>query len=74
MEVDKLGPEMTKGNNVRPAMTASLVAVFKALTALEGLYDLPQAGDLPSELWKNSIPLRPSALALLSFWNTAVFF
>ncbi|CAM6083411.1 unnamed protein product [Calypogeia fissa] len=43
MEVDRLDAGLSKGSNVRAAMASSLLAVFKAMSVLEGLYDLPQA-------------------------------
>ena len=49
MEVDKMGEKVNNGQKGQLAASECVVAVLKALSPLEGAYQLPQAGDyLPS--------------------------
>lgn len=45
IEVDKMGEKVGDGEKSRLASSECTVAVLKALSVLEGGYQLPQAGD-----------------------------
>ena len=46
IEVDKMGEKVSNGQKGQVASSECTVAVLKALSVLEGGYQLPQAGDL----------------------------
>jgi len=45
IEVDKMGEKVSTGQHSRVAAAECTMAVLKALSVLEGGYQLPQAGD-----------------------------
>lgn len=58
IEVDKMGEKVSNGQKSRLAASECTVAVLKALSVLEGGYQLPQAGD------SSALSLLPTSTVL----------